>query len=236
MSRKSDNEEADRNALRIYMELGYTVPPNHDVEFLRFADCFKNVIADDTKTPLVDNQNSNKNPKMEMDVNEQTRQTIRFVHFVEEFKNSVGKTPPIRVHNGTIEIPKSYFDETSIDYHKMVVERFPLMIYHELSHIEWYMTRGRVKKKMVMEWIEYVEKEKTKFLKSEDILIKCGAVVKRNKAFVAELSSFRKMLIKKFWWRLGFYGIAERWKIRKTRRELMIEKFVESFYKKQKPK
>lgn len=160
---------------------------------------------------------------------------VKFLRFAEDFKNSLnGNAPEIKVNmeKGIIEYSKSLFDTNSIEHHKRVVNQHPFMTYHELLHITQHINKARIKNNEIHEWIKYAEDEIVGFKKSEDILIKAGVIVKRDGIFIPHLLGFRKMLIKKFWWRLGWFGIVERWKARKTKRERTIEKFIKNYNRK----
>jgi len=142
--------------------------------------------------------------------------------------NGEDKTPArVNLKDGTIEIPKSLFNKNSDSYHEFKVNKSPFMVYHELIHIEGNIKhRINLTNKRIKGWIDYADKQLHEYRRSEDALIICGKIFKRDDIFSGTLLRFKIDLIKRFWWRLGIFGIKERWKYFK------MERVVKKGYKK----
>lgn len=147
------------------------------------------------------------------------------IDYVDNLKVDNGKEmlTPMSVNSkeGTIEIPKSMFDKNSIHYHRFKVKNAPLMVYHELHHIEGNIKhKVNITNKRIKEWIEYADKELKQYRESKAFLTVNRESVDNNFAFTGALSAFRMRLIKLYWWRLGIYGIKERWEYFKLGRKI----------------
>lgn len=126
-------------------------------------------------------------------------------------ESSLTKTPArVNINKGVIQVPKSMFDKNSIEYHKFKVQGNPLMIYHELLHIEGNIKhKVNVTNKRIREWFDYADGEYKDIIKSEKILIQNGHIVTKNE-IKGDLVKFKMNLIKRFWWRLGWWGLKKR--------------------------
>jgi hypothetical protein len=140
-----------------------------------------------------------------------------FAKFVKGFTENASKltynenslSTPARVNRttGVIEVKRSLFENN----HKFIVDRSPFMVYHELFHIEDNIKhKVNITKKRILEWYDYADKQLIRFKKSENALVVNGDIVTRNKKYPADLVGFKIMLINKFWWRLGMFGIKRR--------------------------
>ncbi len=95
------------------------------------------------------------------------------------------------------------------------------MVYHELAHIEGNIEhKVNITNKRIKEWINYSDEQLSQYKNSVCFLKINGESVNSDSLFTGMLSSFRIKLIKKYWWRLGFYGIKERWSYFRSDRKI----------------
>jgi len=133
---------------------------------------------------------------------------------------------------GTIEIPKSMFDKKNPEYHRMKLRIFSVMTPFEIMNIEGNIEhKVNVTNKRIHEWFDYAEKQLNQHRESKKFLKDMGEEVKSDWLVVGTVAKFKNDLIKKFWWRMGWFGIKQRIKISNVfdKRRRTITKFIKNY-------
>jgi hypothetical protein len=193
---ENDEIKKDREALNEYLKRDSTE------DFMKFAKEFAKKVGIE-------------NPKaFTKTIDDESKFKIDY----EPMKNHFGLKTPARINvnreKGTIEIPKSMFDKKNPEYHRQRLKIFSVMTVFEVGQIEGNIIhKVELTNKRIREWFDYTVKELKQHFESKKFLEDLGEEVNTDWLAIGIVARLKYNLIRKFWWRMGWFGIKQRIKL-----------------------
>lgn len=129
------------------------------------------------------------------------------------FKENNYRTPArVNREKGIIEVSKKHFfpDKASPEYHRFKINSFRITVFIDVYQFELNNSKNKLTKKEIRQWFDYVDKALDDYDAAKKFLKKKGEDIRTDWYAYAYVAHFKIWLLKKYWWRMGLFGIKKR--------------------------
>jgi len=130
-----------------------------------------------------------------------------------DFKKNEYRTPArVNREKGIIEVNKKHFfpDKASPEYHRFKINSFSITVFINVRLFEPNNDKYKLTNKEIRQWFDYADKGLNDYDAAKEFLINKGEEIKTNWYEYAYVYHFKISFLKKYWWRMGLFGIKKR--------------------------